>query len=64
MTTSNTYSVSGQFRNGTDVASFPRTREGLESAYKWIYDAAAWQIKCGSELVDEFDPWADERVEF
>ena len=54
-----TYSVSGLFETGTETATFPRSREGLDSAYDFIGNAFAWEIKCGAELVDEYDPWLE-----
>ena len=56
----NTYHVSGLFETGTETATFPRTREGLNGAYDFIGNAAAYVIKCGDELGEEFDPWADD----
>ena len=58
MTTA-TYTASGLFETGTETATFDRSREGLTAAYDFVYDAMAWQIKCGDELVDELDPWAE-----
>jgi len=55
-----TYHVSGLFETGTETATFPRTREGLESAYSYAHNAAAYVISCGKEVVEEFDPWADD----
>ena len=55
-----TYYVSGLFETGTETATFPRTREGLNGAYDFVGNAAAYVIKCGDELVEEFDPWADD----
>lgn len=54
------YSVSGLFETGTEIATFDRSREGLEQAYDFVGNAFAWQIKCGSELVDECDPWKED----
>jgi len=54
------YSVSGLFETGTETATFDRSREGLDSAYKFVGNAFAWEIKCGSELVDECDPWKED----
>lgn len=54
------YSVSGLFETGTEIATFDRSREGLEQAYDFVGNAFAWQIKCGSELVDECDPWRED----
>ena len=54
-----TYHVSGLFETGTENATFPRTREGLDGAYDFVSNAAAYVIKCGDELVEEVDPWAE-----
>lgn len=56
------YTVSGQFETGTEIALFDRSRDGLNKAYEWVFNACAWQIKCGSELVDECDPWREDDV--
>ena len=54
-----TYYVSGLFETGTETATFPRSREGLDGAYDFVSNAAAYGIKCGDEVVEEVDPWAD-----
>ena len=54
-----TYHVSGLFETGTENATFPRSREGLDGAYDFVSNAAAYVIKCGDEVVEELDPWAD-----
>ena len=54
-----TYHVSGLFETGTETATFPRSREGLNGAYDFVSNAAAYVIKCGDEGVEEVDPWAD-----
>ena len=54
------YDVSGLFETGTETATFDRSREGLGAAYEFVNNAFAWEIKCGSELVDECDPWTEE----
>jgi hypothetical protein len=54
------YSVSGLFETGTETATFDRSREGLDAAYDFVGNAVAWEIKCGSELVDECDPWRED----
>ena len=54
-----TYHVSGLFETGTETATFPRSREGLNGAYDFVSNAAAYVIKCGDEVVEEGDPWAD-----
>ena len=54
-----TYHVSGLFETGTETATFPRTREGLNGAYDFVGNAAAYVIKCGDEVVEELDPWAE-----
>ena len=54
-----TYYVSGLFETGTETATFPRSREGLAGAYDFVSNAAAYVIKCGDEVVEEVDPWAD-----
>jgi len=54
-----TYHVSGLFETGTENATFPRTREGLNGAYDFVGNAAAYVIKCGDEVVEELDPWAE-----
>ena len=54
------YNVSGLFETGTETATFDRSREGLDAAYEFVGNAFAWEIKCGSELVDECDPWAED----
>ena len=54
-----TYYVSGLFETGTETATFPRSREGLDGAYDFVSNAAAYVIKCGDEVVEEVDPWAD-----
>ena len=56
----NNYSVSGLFQEGASVKTFPNGREGLASAYEWVGNAFAWQIKFGEELVDQFDPWRED----
>ena len=63
MLNTKTYFVSGLFQDGTETATFPRSREGLDSAYEFVGDAFAWAIKCGDELVDECDPWEEDRIE-
>ena len=55
-----TYNVSGLFETGTENATFPRSREGLDGAYDFVSNAAAYVIKCGDEVVEELDPWADD----
>lgn len=52
------YSVSGLFETGSEIATFDRSRE----AYDFVGNAFAWQIKCGSELVDECDPWREDDI--
>ncbi len=59
MDNTNTYHVSGLFETGTENATFPRTREGLDGAYAFAHNAAAYVIKCGDEVVEELDPWAE-----
>ena len=59
MDNTNTYHVSGLFETGTETATFPRTREGLNGAYNFVGNAAAYVIKCGDEVVEEIDPWAE-----
>ena len=54
-----TYHVSGLFETGTENATFPRSREGLDGAYDFVSNAAAYVIKCGDEVVEELDPWAE-----
>ena len=54
-----TYHVSGLFETGTENATFPRSREGLDGAYDFVSNAAAYVIKCGDEVVEEVDPWAE-----
>ena len=54
-----TYYVSGLFETGTETATFPRSREGLNGAYDFVGNAVAYVIKCGDEVVEEVDPWAD-----
>ena len=54
-----TYYVSGLFETGTETATFPRSREGLDGAYDFVSNAAAYVITCGDEVVEEGDPWAD-----
>ena len=54
-----TYHGSGLFETGTETATFPRSREGLNGAYDFVSNAAAYVIKCGDEVVEEVDPWAD-----
>ena len=54
-----TYHVSGLFETGTETATFPRSRVGLDGAYDFVSNAAAYVIKCGDEVVEEVDPWAD-----
>ncbi len=54
-----TYYVSGLFETGTETTTFPRTRDGLDGAYDFVRNAAAYVIKCGDEVVEEVDPWAD-----
>ena len=54
-----TYHVSGLFETGTETATFPRSREGLNGAYDFVSNAGAYVIKCGDEVVEEVDPWAD-----
>ena len=63
MLNTKTYFASGLFQDGTETATFPRSREGLDSAYEFIGNAFAWEIKCGAELVDECDPWKEDRIE-
>ena len=53
------YYVSGLFETGTETATFPRSREGLDGAYDFVSNAAAYVIKCGDEVVEELDPWAE-----
>jgi len=60
MDNTNTYHVSGLFETGTETATFPRSREGLNEAYSFAHNAAAYVIRCGAEVVEEFDPWADD----
>ena len=60
MDNTTTYHVSGLFETGTETSTFPRTREGLDGAYAFAHNAAAYVIRCGAEVVEEFDPWADE----
>ena len=60
MDNTNTYHVSGLFETGTENATFPRTREGLNGAYDFVGNAAAYVIKCGGEVVEELDPWAED----
>ena len=57
------YTVSGLFETGTETTTFDRSREGLSKAYDFVGNAFAWEIKCGSELVDECDPWAEDARE-
>jgi hypothetical protein len=57
MENNTTYIASGQFRDGTEIATFDRTREGLESAYEFVSGAANYRITCGGEIVEESDPW-------
>ena len=59
MENNTTYIASGQFRDGTEIATFDRTREGLESAYEFVSGAANYRITCGGEIVEDFDPWND-----
>ena len=59
MDNTNTYHVSGLFETGTETATFPRTRDGLNGAYNFVCNAAADVIKCGDEVVEEIDPWAE-----
>ena len=59
MDNTNTYHVSGLFETGTETATFPRSREGLDGAYAFVGNAAAYVIKCGDEVVEELDPWAE-----
>ena len=59
MDNTNTYHVSGLFETGTETATFPRSREGLNGAYDFVSNAAAYVIKCGDEVVEEVDPWAE-----
>ena len=54
------YYVSGLFETGTETATFPRSREGLDGAYDFVSNAAAYVIKCGGEVVEELDPWAED----
>ena len=58
-----TYFASGLFETGTETATFDRTREGLESAYEFMSGAAAYVIKCGGEVVEEFDPWLEADIQ-
>ena len=60
MDNTNTYHVSGLFETGTETATFPRSREGLNGAYDFVGNAVAYVIKCGDEVVEEIDPWADD----
>ena len=60
MDNTNTYHVTGLFETGTENATFPKSRDGLTEAYSFAHNAAAYVIKCGEEVVEEFDPWADE----
>ena len=60
MDNTNTYHVSGLFETGTENATFPRTREGLDGAYAFAHNAAAYVIRCGAEVVEELDPWAED----
>ena len=59
MDNTNTYHVSGLFETGTETATFPRSREGLDGAYAFVGNAAAYVIKCGDEVVEDLDPWAE-----
>ena len=59
MDNTNTYHVSGLFETGTETATFPRSREGLNGAYDFVGNAVAYVIKCGDEVVEELDPWAE-----
>ena len=63
MDNTTTYHVSGLFETGTETATFPRSREGLNGAYDFVGNAFAWEIKCGAELVDECDPWKEDDIE-
>ena len=60
MDNTNTYHVSGLFETGTETTTFPRSRKGLNGAYDFVGNAFAYIIKCGDEVVEELDPWADE----
>ena len=60
MDNTNTYHVSGLCETGTETTTFPRSREGLNGAYDFVGNAAAYVIRCGAEVVEEFDPWADD----
>lgn len=60
MENNTTYTASGLFETGTEIATFDRTREGLEAAYDFVSGAAAYRITCGGEIVEDFDPWTDQ----
>ena len=60
MENNTTYTASGLFETGTEIATFDRTREGLEAAYDFVSGAVAYRITCGGEVVEDFNPWDDQ----